>query len=44
MKVEKPNAQFQSDLKKIGETMLNEWLTQAGADGKATIDSYRKAK
>ena len=44
MKVEKPNAQFQSDLKKIGETMLNEWLIQAGADGKSTIDSYRKAK
>ncbi|NDP46819.1 MAG: TRAP transporter substrate-binding protein [Sulfuriferula multivorans] len=42
MKVEKPSVKFQTDLKKIGDTMLNEWLKQAGADGKAIIDAYRK--
>ena len=41
MKVEKPSAQFQADLKKIGDTMLNEWLKQTGAEGKAIIDAYR---
>lgn len=44
MKVEKPNAQFQADLKKIGDTMLNEWLKQTGAEGKAIIDAYRSSK
>lgn len=42
MKVEKPSAKFQSDLKKIGDTMLSEWLKQSGADGKTIIDAYRK--
>lgn len=42
MKVEKPSSKFQADLKTIGDTMLNEWLKQAGPDGKAIIDAYRK--
>jgi TRAP-type C4-dicarboxylate transport system substrate-binding protein len=29
-------------LQKIGETMTEEWLASAGADGKAIIDAYRR--
>ena len=37
-----PSASVQAALKKIGETMTEEWLASAGADGKAIIDAYRK--
>jgi TRAP-type transport system periplasmic protein len=42
MKIHQPSRQFQGELKKIGETMLNDWLKQAGAEGKSIIDVYRK--
>ncbi len=42
MKVEKPSAKFQTDLKTVGDTMLSEWLKQAGPDGNAIINAYRK--
>jgi TRAP-type C4-dicarboxylate transport system substrate-binding protein len=42
MKIHQPSPQFQGELKKIGETMLNDWLKQAGAEGKSIIDTYRK--
>ena len=42
MTVEKPSKQLESELKKIGITMTQEWLQKAGPDGKAIIDSYRK--
>jgi len=42
MTVYAPNAQFKSELTKIGETMLDEWLKNAGADGQAIITSFRK--
>jgi TRAP-type C4-dicarboxylate transport system substrate-binding protein len=42
MTVEKPSKQLESDFKKIGQTMTQEWLTTAGADGKAIIDTYKK--
>jgi TRAP-type transport system periplasmic protein len=42
MKIHQPSPQFQGELKKIGETMLNDWLKQAGAEGKSIIESYRK--
>ena len=29
-------------MKKVGDTMLAEWLKSAGADGQALIDAYRK--
>lgn len=29
------------ELKAIGETMTNEWLEQAGEDGKAIVDAYK---
>jgi TRAP-type C4-dicarboxylate transport system substrate-binding protein len=42
MTVEKPSRQLESDFKKIGQTMTQEWLKTAGADGKAIIDTYQK--
>ena len=42
MTVAPPSAQLAADFKKIGQTMTEEWLRNAGADGKAIVDSYRK--
>jgi TRAP-type C4-dicarboxylate transport system substrate-binding protein len=42
MKVEQPSAQLKADFMKIGETMIGEWAKQAGADGQAVLDAYRK--
>ncbi|MRD49294.1 C4-dicarboxylate ABC transporter substrate-binding protein [Caenimonas koreensis DSM 17982] len=42
MNIIQPSAQLSADLKKVGDTMLNEWLAKAGADGKAVVDAYRK--
>jgi len=42
MTVYEPNAQFKSELSKMGETMLDEWLKRAGPDGQAIITSFRK--
>jgi TRAP-type C4-dicarboxylate transport system substrate-binding protein len=42
MNIVAPSAQLKADLKKVGDTMLTEWLEKAGADGKALIDAYRK--
>jgi len=37
-----PSDSVKAALQKIGETMTEEWLASAGADGKAIIDAYRK--
>jgi TRAP-type transport system periplasmic protein len=37
-----PSPQLKSDLKKVGDTMLKEWLDKADADGKAVVDAYHK--
>jgi TRAP-type transport system periplasmic protein len=37
-----PSAALKADLAKVGETMLKEWETKAGADGKSVLDAYRK--
>ena len=29
-------------MKKVGDTMLKEWLEKAGPDGQALVDAYRK--
>lgn len=42
MKVEAPSAQLKADMQKVGETMTAEWLKQAGADGQAVLEAYRK--
>ena len=42
MTVYEPSATFKSELTKLGDTMLNEWVTKAGADGQSIINTYRK--
>ncbi|MDH5205658.1 MAG: TRAP transporter substrate-binding protein [Hylemonella sp.] len=42
MQVLKPSAQLKADLKKVGDTMLQEWLAKSGAEGTAMIQAYRK--
>lgn len=42
MQVLKPSPQFAAELKKIGDTMVAEWLKKAGAEGQALVDAYRK--
>lgn len=40
MKVEEPSAQLMTDLGKVGEIVVKEWLEKAGADGKTVLDAY----
>jgi TRAP-type C4-dicarboxylate transport system substrate-binding protein len=42
MNVAAPSAQLKADFRKIGETMTGEWLKNAGPDGQAVVDAYRK--
>ena len=42
LKVEPPSAALAADMKKVGETMAAEWAKQAGAEGQAILDAYRK--
>jgi len=42
MHVSAPSKRLESDFKKVGATMTQEWLKTAGPDGKAIIDAYRK--
>ena len=35
--------QLMGDLRSIGETMTQEWLEAAGAEGQAIVDAYRAA-
>jgi TRAP-type C4-dicarboxylate transport system substrate-binding protein len=42
MTVAPPPPAFAAELKKIGDTMTSEWIKQAGADGQAVIDAYKK--
>ena len=42
MTIAEPPESVKKALAAIGETMTNDWLASAGADGKAIIDAYRK--
>jgi TRAP-type transport system periplasmic protein len=42
MQVLPPPAALSADLKKVGETLLKEWLDKAGPEGKSLVDGYRK--
>ncbi|TNF63049.1 MAG: C4-dicarboxylate ABC transporter substrate-binding protein [Burkholderiales bacterium] len=42
MQVLPPSPQLKSDLQKVGETMLKEWLDKAGPEGQAMLGAYRK--
>ena len=37
-----PSAQLKADMKKVGDTMLKEWLDRSGAEGRALVDAYNK--
>ena len=42
MNILPPPAALTADMKKVGDTLLKEWLERAGAEGKALVDAYRK--
>ena len=42
MNIVQPSPQLRADMKKVGDTMLKEWLEKAGPEGKAMVDAYRK--
>jgi len=42
MSIEKPSPQFKSELQKVGETLLQDWLKKASDEGKAVVEAYRK--
>ena len=37
-----PSTQLKADMKKVGDTMLKEWLEKAGPEGKALVDAFLK--
>jgi len=43
MTVVKATPQLMTDMRKIGDEMLSDWLKQAGADGKEIIDAYHRS-
>ena len=42
MNILPPSPQLKADLKKVGDTMLKEWLDKAGPEGKQLVDAYLK--
>jgi len=42
MNIVAPPPQLRSDMKKVGDVMLKEWLDKAGAEGQAVVDAYKK--
>ena len=42
MTIVPPSAHLVGDMKKVGDTMLKEWLEKAGPEGQALVDAYRK--
>lgn len=42
MQILTPGNQLKTDMKKVGDTMLKEWLEKAGPEGQQLVDAYRK--
>ncbi len=42
MQILPPSPQLKADMKKVGDTMLKEWLEKAGPEGKQLIDAFLK--
>jgi TRAP-type C4-dicarboxylate transport system substrate-binding protein len=42
MDILEPSAQLKADMKKVGDTMLKEWLDKSGTEGQAMLDAFRK--
>lgn len=42
MNILPPSAALKADMKKVGDTMLKEWLDKAGPEGKQLVDAFAK--
>jgi TRAP-type C4-dicarboxylate transport system substrate-binding protein len=42
MNIVAPSPQLKADMKKVGDTMLKEWLEKAGPEGQQLVDAFRK--
>jgi TRAP-type C4-dicarboxylate transport system substrate-binding protein len=42
MQVLPPSDKMKAEFKKVGDSMVDEWLSRTGAEGKAIIDAYNK--
>ena len=42
MQILPPSAALKADMKKVGDTMLKEWLEKAGPEGQQLIDAFKK--
>jgi len=42
MNILPPSAALKADMKKVGDTMLKEWLDKAGPEGKQLVDAFNK--
>ncbi len=42
MTVHVPSPQLKSDMTKVGDIMLKEWLEKSGPEGQAVVDAYKK--
>ena len=42
MNIVAPPAQLVTDMKKVGDTMLKEWLEKAGPEGQGVVDAFKK--
>jgi TRAP-type transport system periplasmic protein len=42
MQILPPSAQLKADMKKVGDTLLKEWLDKAGPEGKQLVDAFLK--
>jgi len=42
MQILPPSPQLKADMKKVGDTLLKEWLEKAGPEGKLLVDSFMK--
>ncbi|MEY4285366.1 MAG: hypothetical protein RL111_2041 [Pseudomonadota bacterium] len=42
MQILPPSATLSSDMKKVGETLLKEWLEKAGPEGQSLVDAFNK--
>ena len=42
MQILQPSPVLKAEMKKIGDTMLKEWLEKAGSEGKQLVDAFLK--
>jgi TRAP-type C4-dicarboxylate transport system substrate-binding protein len=42
MTIAPPSAQLKADMKKVGDTIMKEWLDKSGAEGKAIVDAFKR--